>query len=232
MNFIRKVFEKKVDESTHRQFTRFGKGEYKGRFFLGFTKTKKIKVKSSFEFANDLVEIAAGFGEARVSGIVLSKKDISEDMSKKGIQCNAESKKGGLYYENQIPVQDLKPAQTLELEKASYFSLLDIEGEDFRVKMKKKLPKPGKDERKIDDKFCQLEADEKYCSKIKEDLFWDLPEVKKASIKHSVIIGSIIMPQGEKDYAKIRELSKRKGKLIRHIDADGQTTQKETTFEA
>ena len=30
MNFIKKVVEGKVDEGVHKQFTRFGKGEYGG----------------------------------------------------------------------------------------------------------------------------------------------------------------------------------------------------------
>ena len=44
MNFIKKLVEGKVDEDVHRQFTRFGKGEYRGRFLLSLWKTKKIKI--------------------------------------------------------------------------------------------------------------------------------------------------------------------------------------------
>jgi len=93
-------------------------------------------------------------------------------------------KKGGLYYENSIPNQELSGEQLKELESNSYFTLLDLEGEGFKLKIKKKLPKPGKKEDKIDGKFCQLEIDEKFYSKIKEDLFWDVPDSKKIKIKH------------------------------------------------
>ena len=232
MNFIKKIFEGKSDESVHMQFTRFGKGEYPGRFLLGLKKSKKVKLKSSFEFANDFVKIASGFGAAKVSGVIMSKQDISGILSKNNIQGNSEEKKGGLYYINNIPSQELNSSQIIELENASYFALLDLEGKDFSVKIKKKLPKPGKSEGKIDDKFCQLEADEKYYSKLKEDLFWDVSDAKKISAKHTVVITEIVMPKDEKDYAKIRELAKRKGKIIRKIEIDEKEITSEKSFEA
>ena len=232
MNFIKKIFEKKVDEKTHNQFIRFGKGEYNKRFPISLWKTKKIKLKTGFEFANDLVLLCTKMGDAKVSGIVLSKQDISKVMSENDIQGNSETKKGGLYFQNNIPSQQLKKEQLIELEKVSYFTLLDVEGQEFKLKMKKKLPKPGKEGDKIDNKFCQFESEEKFYPLIKEDLFWDMPNAKKISIFHNVIIESIIIPKGEKDYAKIRELAKRKGKIIRKAVVDGKEMSKEIDFEA
>ncbi|MBU0894356.1 MAG: hypothetical protein KKF48_04720 [Nanoarchaeota archaeon] len=232
MNFIKKIVEKQIDEPVHKQFIRFGKGEYGGRFLLTLWKTKKIKLKTSFEFVNDLVLLCSEFGNCKVSGIVLSKENIAKILSEKNIKGNSETKKGGLYYQNNISDQELTPEQLIELEKASYATLLNIEGEGFKLKIKKKLPKPGKSEDKIDDKFCQLEADEKYYSKIKQYLFWDIPETKKVNIKHSVIVEKLIIPEGEKDYSKIRELAKRKGKIIRKIMIDNKETSKEIEFEA
>jgi len=232
MNFIKKVVEGKVDEGVHKQFTRFGKGEYGGRFLLSLWKTKNIKVKSSFEFANDLVALCSEFGNCKVSGIVISKKSLSNTLKEKNICGNVVVKKGGLYYENSIPNQELSGEQLKELESNSYFTLLDLEGEGFKLKIKKKLPKPGKKEDKIDGKFCQLEIDEKFYSKIKEDLFWDVPDSKKIKIKHKIIVESIIIPEGEKDFSKIRELAKRKGKIIREAEINEQKIEKEYKFEA
>ncbi|MFH1326554.1 MAG: hypothetical protein ABIH59_00310 [archaeon] len=231
MNFIKKIFDQKIDKEVHKQFIRFGKGEYKGRFLLNLRKSKKIKVKTSFEFANDLVVLCSDFGNCKVSGIILSKEDISNVMSQKNIKGNSETKKGGIYYQNNIESQELEKEQLIELEKVSYFTLLDIEGEEFKLKIKKKLPKPGKAEGKIDDKFCQLEAEEKHYSKIKEDFFWDTPNTKKIDIKHTIIVKEIIIPKEEKDYAKIREMSKRKGQIIRKIKIDDQETSKNIDFE-
>jgi hypothetical protein len=36
----------------------------------------------------------------------------------------------------------------------------------------------------------------------------------------------------EKDYAKIREMAKRKGKIVRIVNVDGKEERKETEFEA
>ena len=230
MNFIKKIFEENIDEKVHFKFVKFGKGTYKKRFPLRLWKTNKIKVKTSFEFASDLALFCSELGECKVSGIVLSKKDISDILSKNNIEGYSERKKGGLYYQNNIHEQELKEDQLIELEKESYFVLLDIEGDGFMLKVKKKIPKPGKSEKKIDDKFCQLEADKKYDSKIRNNFFWDMPNAKKISINHEMIINEIISPDGEKDYAKMREMSKRKGKIIRKAIADGEEIISEKEF--
>ena len=232
MNFIKEIFNKYISDKTHSKFIRFGKGEYRGRFIIGLWKTKKIKVKSSFEFANDLVRLCSDFGNCKVSGIVLSKKDISGIMSENNIKGNSETKRNGLFYQNNISNQELNKEQLKVLEEESYFTLLDLDGEGFKLRIKRKLPKPGKGEDKVDDKFCQLEADEKFYSKIKEDFFWDIPDAKKANISHKVIVDEIVMPEGEGDFAKIREFVKRKGKLIREGKIDGREVRKEIEFEA
>ena len=105
-----------------------------------------------------------------------------------------------------------------------------MEGEGFKLKVKKKLPRPGKSEKKVDEKFCQLEADKKYYSKIKEDFFWDMPETKKINISHEVDIREIVAPKGETDYAKMREIAKRKGKIVRKAIVDGKEIVSEKEF--
>ena len=49
-DFIKNVFDGKFDEEVKKQFLRFGKGHYKGRFVISLTKGTKIKVTSSFEY--------------------------------------------------------------------------------------------------------------------------------------------------------------------------------------
>jgi len=75
MNFIKKIFNGEVDETVHFQFIRFGKGDYKGRFPLSLWKTKKVKLRTSFEFVNDIVLLCAKIGNCKVSGEVISKDD-------------------------------------------------------------------------------------------------------------------------------------------------------------
>ncbi len=213
--FVKKIFTDSIDSSVHRQFVRFGKGEYNSRAVIELKKgSDKIKVNSTFEYANDFVDMLKEF-PINFSGILLAKDQI---------QGLAGKKKAGLYeYNVSMSSQDLKKVDNY------YYQLLDAEGPGLRLKMKKKLPKPGKSEnKKSDAKFCILEADLKYWPEIKECFFWDIPDnVKKATIKHNYSIKEIIIPEQENDPEKIRLLSKRKGSIIRLIESDGQTETKE-----
>ena len=231
--FIKKIFEKKQDEAVHAQFVRFGKGIYESRAVLSLMKTSKIKVKSSFEFANDFVRLVAGLAsKLKISGVALSKEDISDLMSKKNIKGNSETKKGGVFYENNIDEQEVDSEILVELAEKAYYLLLDVNDTGLNLKIKKKLPKPGKGENKIDDKFCSLEADLKYWAQIKDFFFWDIPECSKSRIEHSYEINEIIIPENEKDPEKIRLNAKRKGKLKRKIKiGKDQESLKECEFE-
>jgi len=220
MNFMKRVFEGKNDDASHRQFVRFGKGEYGGRALLSLRKTKNVKIKSSFEFANDFVLFLADRGNVSFNGDIWSKDEISSLSGKK--------KAGKWVYE----VNGFTSGQVKELADKVYYFLLNGEGEGMKLKIKAKLPKPGKDESKVDDKFCQMELDEKYYRAAKEDFFWDLPDGKKMEVEHRLVINDIISPKGEKDFAKIREMAKRKGRIIRTANVDGKEVKFEKDFEA
>ncbi|MAH03488.1 hypothetical protein CMI39_01735 [Candidatus Pacearchaeota archaeon] len=221
MNFIKRVFNKEIDDSVHNQLVRFGKGDYRGRAPISILKTKKIKLKGGFEFANDFVLLASELG-VKFSGFIWSKEEIN------GLSGG---KKAGKYvYE----VEDLDSSKIKELAPKVYYFLLNAEGEEIKLKIKKKLPKPGKNENKIDDKFCQIELDKKYFARVKDDFFWDLGDCRKAKAVHEYIIKDLVTTDigNSKDFAKMRELAKRKGKLIRTIECDGKEIKNEIDFEA
>ena len=219
MNFIKKVFMGKSGEDAHRQFVRFGKGEYNRRALLGLWRTKNVKIKGSFEYANDFTLFIANLEEVKFSGSIWSKEEISGLSGKK--------KEGRIIYE----VENMSSSQIKKIAGQVYCFLLNADGNGIKLRIKSKLPKPGKGENKIDDKFCQMEIDEKYYNQAKEDFFWDLPDCKKASVEHRLIIIDIVIPKGETDYAKIRELAKRKGKIIRTANVDGKEVKVEKDFE-
>ncbi len=234
MSFIKKIFKKEIDDSVHQQFVRFGKGSYNDRAIIKFQKGKEIKINSTFEYANDFVELITEIAEKTIiSGIVLSKENISNLLHQNNIKGIGEEKKGGLYFLNNIEEQELNNKQLKLLVKESYFTLLDIKADGIEFKCKKKLPKPGKSEGKADDKFCILKADLKYWNKIRESFFSDVPEnAKKCFAKHTFEIREIIIPDGEKDYEKIRLLSKRAGKIKRILEIDKKEEFRECEFEA
>lgn len=219
--FIKKIFIDRIDEQTHRQFVRFGKGTFSGRAALNLQKSTSIRLRGSFEFVNDFSLLAAELSDAKFSGIVLSKKEIPE------LSRFPEKKKPGIF---EYDIYEINSEIIKAIQDKVYYMLLDAEAEGILLKMKKKLPKISKSgELKIDDKFCILEADLKYWEKIKD--FFMLPDCKKAKISHTYIIEEIIMPENEKDFERIRELARRKGRIIRSLEIEGQKKQEERGFE-
>ena len=215
--FIKEIFNGDSEKS-HNQFVRFGKGKFENRAVLNLQKTSKIKLKGSFEWANDFVEVASELTNIKFSGIILSKEKLGLDNEKK---------KSGIF---QYEVLDIDSEKIKEIRDKIYTMLLDGEGEGIILKMKKKLPKPGKSEGKIDNKFCQLEADLKYWPEIKDAFM--LPECKKCKISHTYIIEEIVAPKDEKDFEKIRILAKRRGKIIRNLEIDKKESKEEKEFSA
>jgi len=223
MNFIKKIFIREYNKDVHNQLIRYGRGEYKKRALIGLWKTKNVKIKSSFEFANDFVLFVSELDDVKFYGNILSKNEISS--LSKGIK-----KQGKWVYS----VKDISSEEVKKISNEVYYYLLNVNNPGIKLKIKSRLPKPGKGEDKVDDKFCELEVDEKYFNRIKNDFFWDLPECKKAQISHTFVINELIIPNELKksnDFAKIREEAKRKGKVIREIDCDGQKLKFEKDFE-
>lgn len=224
------------DKQVHDQFVRFGKGVYENRAVLRMQRSTKIKLKGSFEWVNDFVVLVSELNEnVRFSGVILNKEEIAE------LSEFPKKKKSGLV---QYDVQDMESRQVREIEEKVYAMLLDVETADntLSLKIKKKLPKPGKSSGgKVDDKFCQLEAELRHWPIIKEAFM--LPECKKAKVSHIYNIGEIILPEmggegeereektQEKDFAKIREMAKRKGRIIRKMEVDKQERREEKEFE-
>jgi hypothetical protein len=197
---IKKIFDGVPDEDVHGYFVRFGKGHYGRRFLITLMKGKNLKIRTSFEFANDLVNFVKENTDSKFTGIVLMKDKIPGKEGKK--------KKGAFAYE-------IEDSGIGEFEDA-YFYLLNVKNDDVVLKVKKSLPKPGKSEEKIDDKFCSLDLDLKYWDAVKGAFFWDVPECKKAKIEHDLEITDIEIPKID-DPVKMRELARRKGKLHRKI---------------
>ena len=77
--FIKKIFQDNADSNVHRQFIRFGKGNYPSRAVVNARVSgTTLKISSTCELANDLVafcsELASKFN---VSGIVLSREKLN-----------------------------------------------------------------------------------------------------------------------------------------------------------
>lgn len=227
MNFIRQIFEGKADDSLHHKFVRYGKGEYE-RLLFDITKTKKnLKVKSSFDFANDFVKIIADNAKDKleVKGKIIVNEDFEEELESMGVPV-ANFKKRGKLYTAEINTT-LTPEKLKEIyEKyGEKFLLLNIKSENFKLTTKSSLPKPGG---KIVDNFCSatLPLD------LIEEFVWDADDFQKLKIRHVLKINEIVIPEELKNNpARARVESKRKGTIERILDIDGKEDKKETEFE-
>jgi hypothetical protein len=216
-SFLKKVATGDVDDNSKRYFLRFGKGDYKRRFLISFSRGAKIKIKGSFEWANDFVEFIRENADVKFSGKVYSKGKVS------GMEGR---KKGGSF------VYEVEESSLEEFEDV-YFYLLNCNNGDIILKVKKSLPKPGKDEGKIDDKFCSLDLEPKYWDAVKEAFFWDLGKegsARKCSIEHELVISDVDIPSGASE-GEVRDKAVRKGKLIRKINCEGKEEIKEYELE-
>jgi len=111
------------------------------------------------------------------------------------------------------------------------------------LKIKAKSPKSSKgssskkkegEKAKID--FCKLKTTDK---DIVKNLIFDkeAENFKQVEISHDFIIEDIVVSdelkkECEGDFAKIREMAKRKGKIIRNLNIDGREFRKEVEFES
>ena len=208
-SFLKKAVEKKIDEDTKRYFLRFGKGKFNRRFLISFNKGNKIKLKGSFEWANDFVIFAKENGVHKFSGKVMTRDKIPGMDGKK---------KGGVF------VYEIEE-EGIENFKNVYYYLLNANNSDIVLNEKKALPKPGKDAEKIDDGCCVLELDLKHWDVVKKTFFWDAPECKKCVIEHTLEINNIDIPSNTAA-EKIRERAVRKGRIIRKMECDGKMIEK------
>ncbi|MFH0832032.1 MAG: hypothetical protein V1886_04185 [archaeon] len=230
-NFIKRIWLKESDNAIHSQFVRFSRGTFENRAAISASRNPaRIKVSGTFELANDFIILVSELADVKFSGLVSSKIDLDEIFARNRVKADVKKKKGLFAYE----VENLSSRTVHEIRDKAYSMLLDAESPEVTLKMKKKLPKPGKSgKNKVDDKFCILEADAKFSKQLHDDFLFDLPlEFKKAKISHTFIISEVILPSGEKDFDLMRLNAKKKGKIIRKTEVDGKLSQQEKDFEA
>src|SRR3989338_9528105 len=80
-NFIKKIFDKKIDGDVHAQFQKFSRGEFRNRAEI-MAKSSKVKftINTTAEFSNDLVKDMAeklGSEKTKVTGAVISTSDLT-----------------------------------------------------------------------------------------------------------------------------------------------------------
>ena len=219
MTFIRNVLQEKKDEATHKQFVRYGKGDYE-RALISIKKGKELKIKTSFDFANDFVWIASVYGKGTLSvkGNIITARDMSEEIE------GEHTKRGKLFTVSIEKVMTKEELKKLYEQFKKDFLLLNITGKNLKISVGNKLPRPGGT---IKNDFCKATLP----LPALEEFLWEQKEFREATIIHVFHITDLVIPSGtsEKD---AREVAIRKGMIIRKITLDGKETIVEKFFEA
>lgn len=233
MNFIKKVVDGKIDELVHLQFQKFSRGEFKDRAVLKVKKTKdKYTINTSPEFANEFVKMMAeklNSDSTNVTGAIVSTSDLTGKIDFK-------EKKQFQGVKRYLIDKEMSGEELLSLLQEfpkTFFGLTFNVDENNKLKIKPKAPKsgkPGKGDEQPKADFCKLITNDQ---EIGKSFVFEKADFKLAEIKHNFIIEKIIMPETEeKDFAKIREMAKRQGKIIRISKIDEVEDKKEYEFTA
>lgn len=218
MIFIRKIFEDKVDNVVHRKFERFSVGEFSDRALISVSKGKDLKIKTSYDLADDLFGLISENIKcnAHVTGKIIASRDFSGELDFEVVKFTK-----GKKFTAEVDC-DLSPLQVKDL-YAKFklnFILLNVNCVDFKLKVGKSLPRPSK---KLKDNFCKAV----FPVEMINEFGWDADSFKKIVCKHKFVIDEIVAPEGVSDFAEARKLAKRKGKIVRVVGVDGEEIVKE-----
>ncbi len=235
---IKKIFDSKStenDEIVHVQFQKFSRGEFKNKAVMIYSHGKdRYSLSTTYEYANEFVRAMSeklGANKTKVTGVIVSTRDLTG-------QLNFVDKKQFAGVKQYIIDGEMSGADILDLLNkmpVAFFALsLTVGGSELKIKPK--APISGKpstkssDEKKIKADFCKFYTTDK--SLIQQFVFDKeiTDATKKAEINHIFSITDIILPKGESDPFKMRELAKRKGKITRIVTIDGSSARKEHDF--
>jgi len=235
MNFIKKIADKNTDESVHLQFQKFSRGLFKNRALINAKKSKeKYTLATGPEFSNELVRVFAeklGDKKTLVTGAIISTSDLSGKIDFKEIKQFQGVKR--YFIETELSGKEM--ILLLDEFPKVFFALTFSVDENNSLKIKPKAPKsgkPGKGDEEPKADFCKLVTDDK---EIARNFIFEDKEFKEAEINHTFFIDSIVIPdelKNEKDFAVVREKSKRKGRIVREANIDGLVVKEEKAFEA
>ena len=237
-SFIKKIFDGKSENDilVHNQFQKYSRGEFKNKAMMNFGKSKdRYSVVTSAEFANEMVRAVAektGNTKVKVTGGIITTADLTGQLEFSG-------KKQFMGVKQYVIDKEMTGNEILAIcDKfpLAFTALSFIAPDGTELKIKPKAPKSAKPSTKGGDEapkvdFCKLYTRDKNLARaFVFDKEIDIDNVKKAEINNTFAISDIILPKGEKDFARMRELAKRKGKVLRTIKIEDSIIKKEADF--
>jgi hypothetical protein len=252
MNWIQKIIEDKADEFCHARFLKYGIGAHPGpRAKLRFTSNRiTFKGDLGFEeiFLRGYME-GAPEGNHKVSGKVVTYEDRKEELEK--IQMPLTWKESGgkrattfkADVKGSIPQEHI--GELVKMTGPTTFFLLSMSpksgGKPWKINIKTSFPKArtsDDEENEKDPKFVKgaFDRNGKSMEFVVSEILPDFREfvtedVKKAYLHQDIVIEDIEIPKEKgRSFAELRKMAKKKGKLIRRLDVDGEEHEKEYSF--
>ncbi len=229
---MKKIFEGVFDEEVHTNFLKFGRGDHKNKYLIeGKRQAKKWAIKAGAEYANFLVRrcLEKINGSVNIKGVIVSTSDLRNEID---FEIKKVSNFQGV--RKHIIDTEIKSSQILDLmvKYPRVFFALSFKGDGFVLKIKPKGPKTekkGKDGEAPVVDFCSLKTENK---EIIKELFFSVGDFQEVYINHTINITDIIYPTNVENLkpTEIRELAKKKGILIRNVNADGIEKTSEAEF--
>jgi len=234
MNFIKKIFDEKIDDSVHLQFQKFSRGEFRDRAIVKVKKSGgKFTIFTTAEFGNEFVRMLAeklGEKKTNVVGSIIGTNDLKGILEFKKIS----QFQGVKNYSIEMEMSGKEILNLLNKFPKNFFGLTFSVGDDV-LKVKPKAPKSSKPKNKDEapnPDFCKLITNDE---KIGKSFVFEKNDFKLAEIAHDFMIEEIVVPEAlkkEKDFAVVREKSLRKGKIIRRAKIDEIFMNSEKEFSA
>lgn len=227
-NFMKKLVDKNVDESTHMKFVRYSKGTFPKEEIIIKVTGKNIQVQTGPEYVDVLLKILADntSEEVDAKGKILSSKDIVQKL--KDYDVKIIGKRGNKYTVEKV--FSASAFKNFVSEMDGIHLLLTVKSGLNTIKVKPSLPKPGN----LKEKFAVAKFQKNLLPAIQEEFMFDGTDFKKeAKYKHTYEISEIAVDQTllESDPLQARLQAKRKGKVIREKTIDGETERLEYNLE-
>ena len=233
MHVIKKIFDGNFDEEVHRDFLKFSRGNYQDRYLLGGKKqNNNFSIKAGPEFVNFFVGkyLKKVSGDIEIKGIIVSTIDLREEISFDIVKAG--NFRGIRKLNIDAKINPLKILELMEKYPKVFFAL-SFKGEDFVLKVKAKIPKSEKPRKESDEgpkaDFCSLKTTDK---NFVNELFFGVENFNEVSINHQIKVEDVIYPEnvGSLKPSEIRELSKKKGVILRKSLVDGVNKISEARF--
>ncbi|TFG07387.1 MAG: hypothetical protein EU539_05040 [Promethearchaeota archaeon] len=253
MHFLRKLIENPILEApvhdnmdVHRHYYRYSRGEFIGPALVTKKTSSRISLKGSHEYEDliqELVIKTANEDEIEVKGVLISGKDLTEELLALDLNWDLKKSTGKTknYKANfSDKIDKEKLLKIIDIFRKHSYLLLSFKlNPTCKISTKKRIPQPSKKKVEDDDinsrvQFCNgvMDNTDKNTKLLIEKAFKDFEseipnEWSNITLTNNYKFSEIILPKDEKDSLMLRIKAKRKGKLIRTLDVDGVSIEKQ-----